>query len=481
MSASFPRILIAGGGVASWTVALALVRAMGPDANVAVIDAPGSDTDESLGPACAALSTLASARDGLKRLGVEEIEVVRAARGGFKLGERLEGWAGLGFIGYGAAGAAIGPVRFHQQIARLRALGETVDVNDHALNALAARSNRFAPPAADPASILSTLDYGLHVETDGLAGLLRAKAIAQGARGIEADVKGAERSSEGGIAAVIGEDGARHAADLFIDATGSRALLIGETLEGAWESWASPFPHLTATLSEDPAPPPPYTSSTASTQGWRRSIPLDGGRYEITASASASGADAQRLDPGFRAEPWRANCVAVGAAACRPDPLASAELALVHSAARRLVGLIPDPRAMAVEAREFNRLSRMEADSARDFAALAYKVNARPGPVWTAAREAETSDSLAARLALFRARGRITRTEQSLYSEDEWTSALLAHGVMARRHDPMADGLDAGQLKARCARIRQMAQAASQSMPGHAETLARIKQSGVRP
>ncbi len=486
---SAPAILIAGGGVAGWTTALALARSLrGTGARIALIDTPGPD--RSLGPLAPAIATLPSAQDAHWALGLPEHRVVRAGRGAYRLGESWRGWDGreaAAFLPFGEVGADIGGVRFHQQVARLQALGETASLADHALSSLAAAAGRFAIPPHDAADIRATLDHGLHLDAEALTGaLLRPAALAMGVTRTEGGIAEVELSADGLIAALRIEDGPRQTADLFIDATGPDARLIG-TLEAAWEDWTalSPFDRAAAVIRPDTTEPAPFTRDAAYPWGWRRAMPLNGARGEIVmfasrhmkderASQMMGGAEPLPFRPGRRLAPWTGNCVAVGAAAAIPDPLASAELALVHAAALRLARLVPWPGGWRVEAEEFNRLWRHETESVRDFALLRHRLNRRPEPVWKAARESSAPEPMDRRLALFAARGRIIRTEHGLYDDALWARAFIALGARPRHHDPLADGLDAGMLKARSARIRELAARAAASMPRHGDFLARV-------
>lgn len=487
MSGAPGHILIAGGGVAGWMFALAAARALAPlGTQISVVD---DGADESLGRHTLALSTLPGVQDHHHALGIDDIAALRGARGSFKLGESFAGWSsgGTAILPYGDTGADIGPVRFHQQLMRLGASPRDLDLAAFSLAGSAARLGRFAPPSPDPASILSTLDFGLHLETAGYARHLGTLALKAGAQEIEGRVMSAERGTDGRLTAAVLEDGRKISADLFIDATGERAALISGVLGVAWESWAVPgLDRIASALADDSASPSPLTRNDAISAGWQRGAPLYGAVASLLIFSSGEmgdddaikrlggSANVSAFNPGRREAPWSANCLAIGAAACIPDPLSSAEHHLTASAALRFLKLVPHSDGGLVEAREYSRVFAAETGSARDFAALAYIAQTRTETPWKAARTLEPSAELARYRALFTARGRIPRSEDRLYDEALWAAAFIAARVEPHDHDPLAGGLNEAALKQRCEQVRQLVASTAQRLPAHGDMLAQL-------
>ncbi len=492
MSGAPEQILIACGGVAGWMFALASARALAPlGTQISVID---DGTDKSLGSHAPALSTLPSVQDHHHALGIDDIEALRAARGSFKLGDGYTGWAsgGTAILPYGDTGADIGPVRFHQQLMRLGTRVRDMDLAAFSLAGEAARLGRFAPPSPDPASFLSTLDFALHLDAAGYGHHLRILALKAGAQEVDGRVVSATRGADGRLTAAILEDGRKIGADLFIDATGERAALICGVLGVAWESWAVPgLDRIASAVADHSVPPAPLTRNDAVNAGWQRSVPLHGAmatQLIFASSEMEDGTAIERLggvanvsafNPGRRETPWSANCLAIGAAACLPDPLSCAEQYLAASAALRFLKLVPHSDGGAVEAREYNRVFAAETGSARDFAALAYIAQTREETPWKAARTLEPSAELARHQALYTARGRIPRSEDGLYDEAMWAAAFIAARVEPRDHDPLANGLNEAALKQRCEQIRQLVANTAQRLPAHGDMLAQLH--GTKP
>ncbi|MFC4723787.1 tryptophan 7-halogenase [Glycocaulis abyssi] len=492
MSGAPRHILIAGGGVAGWLIALASARALLPLGTQISVTHDGAD--ESLGSHTLALSTLPGIQDHHHALGIDDIAALRAARGSFKLGESYTGWTtgGTAILPYGDTGADVGPVRFHQQLMRLGTRVRDMDLAAFSLAGSAARLGRFAPPSPDPASILSTLDFGLHLESGGYARHLRDAALKAGATAVEGCVVSAERGADGRLTAAVLDDGRKISADLFIDATGERAALISGVLGVAWESWAVPgLDQIASALADDSASPSPLTRNEAIGAGWQRSMPLykatasqiifSSGEMDDDAAVKRLGGNANisAFNPGRRGTPWSANCLAIGAAACIPDPLASAEHHLAASAALRFLKLVPHEGGGVVEAREYCRVFAAETSSARDFTALFYTAQTREETPWKAARTLEPSAELTRHRALFDARGRIPRSEDGLYNEAMWAAAFIAARVEPRDHDPLANGLNEAALKQRCEQVRQLVANTAQRLPAHGDMLAQLH--GSRP
>lgn len=481
-AAPLSSILIAGGGLAGWGFAGLLARALGPSAPaIRVLDTGGTPPEP-------ALSTLPAIRELHARLGLADTDAVSAARGSFKLGERFTGWtAGRGdaFLPYGAIGADIGPVRFHQQLARLGGEDAVAAYPDYSLAAEAARCGRFAPPARDPRSIASTLDYGLHLDAQLHAGSIERAAGKLGAGRIEGRIGEAVRDPRGHIRQVRLEDGRSIEADFWIDATADGLL----SPQG-WQDWSAdtPFDRIATVRIDRKEAPPPFTQNTALGNGWVRETPLRDGlvRQYVHASAFAgdraleaalgTGADiaATGWSTGCRPDAWNGNCLSIGPAAWRTGPLAAAGCALLTGAADRFVRLLPHIGRGEAEAREYNRLFGLEIAGVRDFSLVFQHAQSRPEPVWQACREAPKTAALDHALALFRSRGRVARAEGRIHDETRWTAALLAMNLVPRRHDPQAGTLGLRALTERTARIRGMVQAAAAAMPAHADVLDRI-------
>lgn len=460
---------IVGGGIAGWMAALALVRAL-PGTRIAVIETDGPDW--SLGPFGPAEASLADFPAWLGDHGVDEGVLLRAARASFSLGTAVSGWAECDadwFLPFGTIGAPLAGIAFHQLAGRIRETGRALRLADFSLAAIAAASGRFARPSRDPRSILSSYGYGLHFDRAGLAAVLQAATGLAPAGGFGRAI------GEEAVAAVELRDGTRIAADLWLDCSGSAALLASR-LDRGWEDWSAwlPCDRVIETWSEVEGVPPPHAHAGAFEAGWQRTVPLIGGQGGALFHAAGQLPDqpgAISLAQGRRAAAWTGNVVALGAAAMLVEPLHGWNLALLRNALDRLIGLLP-AAPNGPEPAEYNRLTAREADRVRDFAILHYKTNGRIGePLWDAARAMPVPEALRHKLDLHASRGRVPLDDEELFGVEDWIAVLDGQGRRPRRHDALADAVPEAQLLGHAGRIRALILDAVRAMPHHGATL----------
>ncbi|MFY8092851.1 MAG: tryptophan 7-halogenase [Niveispirillum sp.] len=466
-------IVIAGAGIVGWLAAASLARNhAGRGGSVTIIPLPGGD--DSLDPFGPAAPLMPGGVEGLAALlGVGPPDILRAGGGGFSLGTAFQGWAGDGsvsFLPYGQTGAALKGVGFHHLVWRVRAAGAPVRMSDYSLAALAAQAERFALPSPDPRSVLSTLAPAAFIDLRGLAALAQRQALDAGARLCPAPLSHVRRDGEGKVAALVLADDHAVTGDLFIDATGPRALLA--TPGNGWQNWRHwlPCDRFAVAQETTDGPPPPYALHSADASGWTRRIPLRRGAW-VTKLGSGPG----HFHSGRRDRAWDGNIISLGAAACLLDPVGGVALSLLVSAIRRLLSHYPVIPGAGPEAASFNGQGAEEAERARDFLILRFKTNGRTGdPFWDAARAMDLPDPLAHKLALYESRGRIPLYDGEMFDRPDWINLLDGAGVRARRCDVQANGLSDGEIMAHLDRLRGVLLRAAGDMPPHAQALAQL-------
>jgi tryptophan halogenase len=182
--------------------------------------------------------------------------------------------------------------------------------------------------------------------------------------------------------------------------------------------------------------------------------------------------EAARFEQGRKAEPWSANVVAMGAAAAVLEPYHGLGLHLVQSAIERLLRLLPHDLPALPEQQEYNRETELELDRARDLVIATYALNGRVGdPMFEALRATDLPDELAAKLDLYRSRGRITLLDGDLLEEPEWALLLDEFGLRARRYDALVDSVPLDRLEAQFARMRELLIASVRPLPLHGDYL----------
>jgi len=474
-------IVILGEGVAGWAAAAMLAGAL-PASRYAICLVSTGMPDDSLGPFGPAEATLPSIREFHVRLGLDEEALVREGQAGYALGVAYSGWSSAAptyFLPFGDVGAPLDTVPFHQLAGRLRAAGGAVRFSDFSVAALAAQMGRFARPLDDPASVLSTYSYGLHLSCGRYVNALRSLALAHGVHQYESPFVVAKLSERGDLAGLRLENGETVPGDLFIDASGPSARLIGTALVTGFKSWRAwlPCDRAVATSSATTVPPAPYSHIEARATGWRRVVPFQDGVGDVLVFCSGfTDAEGTAFESGRRKQAWTRNCIALGAAAATVEPLQSTSIHLVHTALARLLRLFPASREHHAEAAEFNRQTELELDRLRDFLILRYKLNGRRGePFWDAVREAEIPEPLARKIALFESRGRVPLLDGDTFEEVEWAALLDAHGVRPRRYDPRADAFPPERIQAHFAAVRSIMLKAAAGLPLHGDYLARQK------
>ncbi|MEP7007082.1 MAG: tryptophan halogenase family protein [Sphingomonas bacterium] len=487
-------VAVVGGSVAGWMAAAVLARRL-PRHRYRVTVIETERDGDGLGDFGTTLTAMPSTRLFHESLGIDEALLLRASRGSFALGVAFSGMATPGsscFLPFGAIGAPLGPVGFHQLLTRLRQQGRSVRAADYSIAAIAAQAGRFARPSTDERSMLSQFSYGLHLDAWGYLAALRATAEAHGAWAAAAPFARALQGESGDIVGIELANREILPVMLAVDATGSAALLSGGTLGVGFESWRQwlPCDQTAATRVVDQGDPPPFGHVEALATGWRSETPLAGEAGRLVCWSSAfGGADTARgalgvgdgpdphmvaFENGRRALPWHRNVVAIGAAACVLEPLHPVALHLVQSALARLVLLFPASAQAQVEAAEYNRLTINELERARDFLIAHYATSQRAGdPFWDEVLTSTPPECVLYKLQMFASGGRMPMFDEEMFEEEDWIALLDAQGLRPRRHDALSGAIPLEQIEQHLAQLRQAIIAGVKTMPPHGDYLRR--------
>ena len=478
-------IVIAGGGSAGWMTAAALSRFLPPHWRVRLVES------EAIGTVGVGEATIPQIRTFNHALGLDEDAFLRATGGTFKLGIEFVGWSRPGeryMHAFGDVGRQSGLLSFHQRWLRAGTEGEVPPLGAFSLNEAAARAGRMQRGRPRTAAMLPDMPYAFHFDAALYAALLRRFAEERGVERVEGRITGVARDGEH-VAALLLEGERRIDGDLFVDCTGFRALLIGETMQVGFDDWSRwlPCDRALAVPCARVGDPVPYTRATAHDAGWQWRIPLrhrtgngivySGAHLSDDAAAAhlLAGLDgAAQADPrpirfttGRRREPWRGNVVAIGLAAGFMEPLESTSLHLVQSAIGRLVALLPGDMAEPATRATFNRQSTLEWERIRDFLILHYAANARDGDFWRACRDVAPPVTLAEKLALWREAGVVFREQDELFTEVAWIQVLIGQGVIPRGHHPLADAESTAELAEYFALYPKLIAREVAQMPAH--------------
>lgn len=481
------RVLIVGGGTAGWMTAAMLARILGEQIDLQLVE---SDT---IGTVGVGEATIPAIQHFNAALGINEAEFLRETKGSIKLGIQFENWGRQGdsyMHAFGPVGRQLGMASFHHFWLAAQAKGDNSSFWDYSLNYQAAKAGKFSPQSQLPNSPLPGLQYAYHFDAGLYAAFLRRYSEQRRVKRIEGLIAKVEQKPSGDIAAVVLTDGQVLSADLFIDCSGLRALLIEQTLAAGYDNWQHwlPCDSALAVPSEARYPIVPYTRSIAHGGGWQWRIPLQhrtgnglvySSRFlddEQAKQTLLSNLDAPALaEPrkisfvtGRRKQQWRRNCVAIGLSSGFLEPLESTSIHLIQSAVVRLVQCFPATQDMTALSNEFNRQSQQEFEAIRDFIILHYHLNQRTDhPLWQYCREMALPDALAQRLELFRHSAQIFRQQDELFTEVAWQQVLLGQNLLPASYHPLADSLTKAQLTGFFADLKQVVSKTVAALPSH--------------
>jgi tryptophan 7-halogenase len=481
-------VIILGGGTSGWMTAAALARFFIPQGlKVTLVES------EAIGTVGVGEATLPHLRFFNQTLGIDEQDFMRATGASFKLGIEFSHWGQQGdsyihpFGDYGFPHKGVG---FHHYWLQQRLAGDHTKIDAYSLPVMAAQQHKFFYPSADERSLLSTFSYAYHLDAGLYARYLRRYSEARAVQRHEGKVISVAQHTSGHIASVTLDNGVELSADLFIDCSGFRGVLIEQTLKTGYEDWSHWLPcnRAVALPTERTSALPPYTKAMARTAGWQWRIPLQHrtGNGHVYCSDFISDQQALeqllgnldsrptaepnflRFTTGKRKRAWNKNCVAIGLAGGFLEPLESTSIYLIQIAIMKLVEFFPERDFNAAPIAEFNRQLDLEYDRVRDFLILHYHATQRAdSPFWNHCRTMAIPDELAHKMALFRSRGHVVKYQQGLFLEPSWVAVYLGQNIIPQAFDPRAANITEEERSAFLRDARQLVARAARDMPAH--------------
>ncbi len=489
------RILIVGGGTAGWMTAATLANLFAPeDCRIDLVES------DQIGTVGVGEATIPNMRGFNEQLGIDENDFLSKTQGTFKLGIQFVNWGKLNhsyFHHFGTLGTTMGSLMFYNYWLKYHKAGQSADPGEFSIAQQAALLNRFMPAQNIPNSPLSDIGYAYHFDAGLYAHYLRNYAEQRGVTRHEGEVVKVDlRPDDGFIEAVQLQSREKLTADLFIDCTGFRGLLIEQTLNTGFDDWSDMLPCDSAVTvpSSNVGDLPPYTRSTAHTAGWQWKIPLQHrtGNGHVYSRKYMSDDEAQsillnniegealaepriiRFKTGKRKKFWNRNCVAIGLSSGFLEPLESTSIYLIQSSILKLISLFPSKAFAQTEIDRYNRMLGDELSAIRDFVILHYKLNERTdSPFWNYCRAIEPSEHLREKLEGYCASGRIQRWELSLFKEESWVVVMHGQGLVARDYHPVVDLFDESNFQQLMPKIRRVIKESAEIMPTHREYIAK--------
>jgi tryptophan halogenase len=481
------RIAIVGGGTAGWMAASILARSLpGTGCAITVIESP------EIGTVGVGEATIPPIIDLLRLLNINEGDFVRHTQSTYKLGIKFTDWTRAGqsyWHPFGAFGTMINLRPFFHAWHKARAANLKPRFNDYSFGAALGDAGRFRFPDATSQGPTAGLRYALHFDASLVAQYLRSYSERLGVTRLEATVAEATLREDGFIDELRFKDGSRLQADLYIDCSGFRGVLIEGALKTGYIDWSEwlPCDRAVALPTELPAHRPPFTEANARAAGWRWRIPLQHrvGTGYVYSSAHISDSEAlddllsavgdkPAADPRFlrfvtgrRKLFWNRNCVALGLASGFLEPLESTSIHLVMSGVYKLLEHFPNLSFAQENIDSYNGEVIQEMERIRDFIVLHYRAGRTDTPMWQHCQSMRLPDSLQQRIELYRRTGRIRYKAGELFTDLSWFYIFDGIGMVPESYDPLIDVVTEEQLQEILKSITQANVAAANGVPTH--------------
>ncbi len=482
-------ICILGGGTAGWMTAAALSHKFKSlPVSIRLVE-----SDE-IGIVGVGEATLPHIRSFNQTLNIGEAELMKATEATFKLGIEFVDWGRVGdryIHPFGDFGPVVNGIPFHHFWLRGRSLGLTTRLADYSLPILLAEMGRFRHPDKDPSRVESTFGYAYQFDASRYARFLRGFSEAKGVVRTEGKVVDVRQHPHSGfVESVTLDRGETISADLFVDCTGFRGLLIEQTLKTGYDDWSQWLPcnRAVAIPCETRGPLTPYTRATARQAGWQWRIPLQHrvGNGHVYCSDFISDDDATevllsnlegaplaspnklRFVTGRRRRLWNKNVVAIGLSAGFLEPLESTSIHLIQEGITELIQLFPDSQFEPSDADEYNRRMNLNFERVRDFLLLHYVATQREdSEMWRHFRNLKLPDSLQEKITAWLTRGFIVKYEFGVFLPPSWIAVLLGQNLVPRGFDRRVEAAPAEVLLQNAAAIQSDTIRAARSSPDH--------------
>lgn len=398
------RIVIVGGGTTGWLTAGVIAARhrgrMPAGFSVTLIESPNTPI---IGVGEGTWPTL---RTTLSRIGVSETEFFRQCDAAFKQGARFARWTTGAPDDY-----YYHPLMLPQNFSQLNlaphwlARNTNVSFCDAVCPQGRICDDGLGPKTIATGEFQAVANYAYHLDAGKFAAFLQKHCCEKlGVRHVLADVRRANLTEDGDIRSLDTEQAGEIEGDLFVDCTGFKALLIGETLGVPFKECSDilfcdtalavqiPYPNETA-------PIPSHTISTAQSSGWIWDIglPTRRGIGYVYSSRHSSDSDAEQelrtyigpalgdrsirkipIKAGHRETFWKRNCVAVGLSAGFLEPLEASAIVLIEMSAKLIAEQMPACReVMDIIAARFNGTTHYRWGRIIDFLKLHYALTKR--------------------------------------------------------------------------------------------------------
>ena len=519
-------IVIVGGGSSGWMTASYLKKAL-KGVDITLVEAPHIKT---IGVGEATFSTIKLFFD---YLGLEEHEWMPSCNAAYKLAIKFKNWTKAG-------GHFYHPFQRYEMIdgynaaewwLKLKRGQEAFDYSCFMIPAIcdAKRSPRyldgrvfddkvqdyFANGDRVPNAFLSEhsvqYPYAYHFDAGLLADYLEGYATQRGVTKIEDEVVHVGLREDGGISHIVTKAHGAIAADLFVDCTGFRGLLINQALDEPFISFNDSLLNDSAVALQVPVDirangMEPYTTATAMSAGWVWNIPLYGRlgtgyvycsqflskeeaeaefRRHLGPAADHCRANHIKMRIGRNRNSWVKNCVAIGLSSGFVEPLESTGIFFIQHGIEELVHHFPHGEIDESVVRSYNRGVASAIDGVREFLTLHYAASDRDDtPFWQAVRnDIRLPESLRESMALWKRRLPNAKNVNPAYHGFEsysYSVMLLGLGHQPETHHPALDHLDDRNALAAFRAMRERSEYLAATLPSQYEYLSHVRNQAAR-
>ncbi|XPF93082.1 tryptophan halogenase family protein [Colwellia sp. RE-S-Sl-9] len=413
MSNIVKSIVIVGGGTAGWITASILAsrfqaRVANNELEITLCESPNIPI---IGVGEGTWPTMAAT---LKSIGVSETDFFKECEASFKQGSKFVGWdndQGEGFYSHPFDDLKHSVDGVFAEYWLDQSIEEPFSKHFSVQHEIFEQS--LAPKKITDPEYKSSTNYGYHLNAGLFAVFLQKHGVKNlGIKHVLAEVEKVNQDDNENITSVTFDNGNSIEGDLFIDCTGFKSLLLGQTLGVKFKSvndilFADTALAAQVQYTDENAPIASYTQSTAQDAGWIWDIGLPSRRGvgyvysskhaskqqatdDLLSYIKSTGGNTDNLSireinfkSGYREKFWHKNCVAVGLSAGFLEPLEASALVLVELSAMFIAEQLPlTTSVMDISAKRFNDKFTYRWGRAIDFLKLHYILSNRTAPFW---------------------------------------------------------------------------------------------------
>jgi hypothetical protein len=358
---------------------------------------------------------------------------------------------------------------------------------------------RLAPIVPDNFPFM--VSYGYHFDAHLVGAYLREVAVGRGVEHVDTKIADVEIAETGDIAALIASDRRRFEAEMFVDASGFRAVIIEGALGEPHRSFGENLFNDAAVTTPTPVAaggPDDCTRAFAKSAGWVWQIPLTNrtgngyvysSRYLDPDAAAAELREHLGLSPeaevrhlkmrvGRMERSWVRNCLAIGLAQGFLEPLEATALHIVLVTVGSFIRDVDTLGATDAARASFNREIERRYEGIRDYIVCHYRTALRSDTEYwrDATKHDRLSDSLKAMMTCwFTGEDLVKEVAQqgipSGYTAASWHCLLAGYGNF-----PAPDRLKPAPVPAPVdmAAVDRFVAGCAINFPTHQEALGRL-------